>query len=283
LSRFIITEQVSISGYGNLSVLVKSGRVYTDYVDDRPKVLFTAQEVESLGIEQNLASGFNSNVSIGELANENVGLIHLDHLELSETIDDKLLGLRQVMPALSSHETQIVSRASQLSSWLSQHRYCGCCGSKTRLATEDRALVCTNCGNRIYPHLAPCVIGVVMKGDKILLGNGVRHKADLYTALAGFIEAGESAEHAFIRETKEEVGINIKDLEYVGSQSWPFPNQLMFGFLAHYESGDLQIDPKELNDAGWYSVTELPRMPGPYTIARHVINEAIRRISEAHV
>lgn len=271
--QFEITEQVLIQGLGGLSVVVKQGRIYAEDGNNGPKILFTQSELKGLGIEFHAES-----VCVGKLNGVEISLVSLDEHEPHRVSDDSLCGLRQLLPALDENETQAAARAMQLQSWLSLHRFCGRCGTPTELAFADRALVCPRCNNRMYPKLAPCVIGVVVRGDEVLLANGVRYPEKIYTALAGFIEVGESAEQAFAREVMEEVGIAIKNIEYIGSQNWPFPHQLMLAFIADYESGEIKIDEKEIVDAQWFNKSELPSIPGNYTIARKVIEEAVRRI-----
>jgi NAD+ diphosphatase len=272
--RFEITEQITTPGSGDLSVLVKEGRVFAESDESgKPKFLFQRHELESFGFGQ-----IHRSVCVGRIAGKNIGLVCLNSNTSHSIDDDNLCGLRQLLPELSFDETQAVSRAAQLDTWLSLHRYCGRCGHEAALAEDDRALVCPNCGNRMYPKLAPCVIGIVIRDNKILLAHGVRHRKDIYTALAGFVEVGESAEQAFAREVKEEVGIEVKNIEYVGSQNWPFPHQLMLAFVCDYAGGELNLDEREILDAGWYDRSDLPSLPGHYTIARSVIEEALKRI-----
>lgn len=272
--RFEITEQVTLRGFGELSVLVKNERIYAQLDrDDAPQVLFNREELVNLGI-----TNTDYSVSVGRLNGQDIGLVCIDEHSDCSIEDEELSHLRQLLPDMSSDLIQTASRATQLASWLSVHQYCGRCGTKAELAEQDRAMVCPNCDYRMYPKLAPCVIGVVVRGDEILLANGVRHRSGIYTALAGFIEVGESAEQAFKREVKEEVGIDIKGLQYLGSQNWPFPHQLMLAFVAEYESGELVLDEREIVDAAWFKKTELPSLPGNYTIARAVIEEALDRM-----
>ncbi len=272
--HFEITEQVIIEGFGDLSVLVKDGRIYADLSEpEKPQVLFNQKQLVTFGLEYPEQS-----VCLGRLNGVNVGLVCLNEHESHTIAEDTLCGLRQLLPYLPLGETQATSRATQLDTWLSLHRFCGRCGTQAVLAQGDRAMVCPECGNRMYPKLAPCVIGVVVRGDEVLLAHGVRHANGIYTALAGFVEVGETAEQAFAREVKEEVGINVKNLEYLGSQNWPFPHQLMLAFVADYDSGEIDIDENEIIHADWFKKTELPSLPGSYTIARTVIEEALNRI-----
>src|SRR5690606_28839634 len=122
----------------------------------------------------------------------------------------------------------------QIINWCDHHRFCGRCGAATQLDPIERAAVCDNCELLFYPRLSPCVIGIVERHDHCLLAHNKRFKSQKYSALSGFIEPGETAEQALAREIEEEVGIQITNIRYFGSQPWPFPGQLMLGFHADY-------------------------------------------------
>ena len=143
------------------------------------------------------------------------------------------------------------------------------------LSRSEFACLCGSCHERYYPQIAPCIIVAIRRQDKILLANHVRSRNGIYTALAGFAEVGETLEQTVAREVMEESNIRIKNLRYVASQPWPFPQSLMMAFLADYDSGELRIDPKELQDAGWYRYDALPVLPPPGTIARRLIEDTI--------
>lgn len=151
--------------------------------------------------------------------------------------------------------------ANQLDEWLSAHRFCGSCGQSTAPHATERALVCAPCERHFYPRINPCVIVLVVKEEKLLLAKSSRHNGDFYSCLAGFMEVGEAPEDTVRREVFEEVGVRISDVEYVSSQSWPFPSQLMLGFIAQYESGDITPDPSEIADAQWFEHEDLPIIP----------------------
>ena len=134
---------------------------------------------------------------------------------------------------------------------------------------------CAACGLQQYPRVAPAVIMIVHRGDEMLLAQGARFPMKIFSALAGFVEPGESLEEAVRREVREEVGVTVGDVEYFASQSWPFPNSLMVGFYAAYASGELVLDPAEIVEAGWFRSYDLPSMPGPPSIARHLIDNFV--------
>jgi len=169
-------------------------------------------------------------------------------------------------------------RAAQLLHWHGSHRYCGRCGRPTRNHEQDQARVCPDCGLTWYPRISPCVIVLVTRGDELLLARSPRFRDGMYSTLAGFIEPGESAEDALRREVREEVAVEVGAIRYFGSQPWPFPGQLMLGFLAEYASGEIAIDGHEICDAGWYHCQSLPPVPGEGTIAGRMIRSYLREL-----
>lgn len=180
--------------------------------------------------------------------------------------------LRHYLDTLNPQEFFLAGRALQLAYWLEQHRFCGRCGHANRLHDDERVMLCPNCENTAYPRISPCVIGLVHKGDTCLLAHNARFPEGRYSVLAGFVEPGESAEEALAREVKEETNIDIKNIRYVSSQPWPFPSQLMLGFVAEYAGGTIEVDGIEITDAGWYSADALPQLPPAGTISGELID-----------
>lgn len=169
--------------------------------------------------------------------------------------------LRQL---LFNNEVEVFAaagKANQLLHWYDNHRHCGRCGATTVLHGSERALVCTSCTLNFYPRINPCVIVLVIKDDEILLARHVGKASAFFSCLAGFMEAGETPEETVIREVYEEVGIEVDNIRYVRSQSWPFPSQLMLGFFADYKSGDITVDGKEIAEAFWFRSGNLPVTP----------------------
>lgn len=181
------------------------------------------------------------------------------------------LGLRSQLEILSPAYFQLAGRALQIAQWFYDHQYCGRCGRPTQQDEADRATCCGNCGLRFYPRISPCMIVLVTRGDEILLAHHQRASRVVYSTLAGFVEAGESVEDCVRREVMEEVGITVGELHYFHSQPWPFPAQLMLGFFAAYESGDINVDPKEIIDAKWFRYDELPTVPAEASVAGQLI------------
>ncbi|WP_086931808.1 NAD(+) diphosphatase [Agarilytica rhodophyticola] len=215
---------------------------------------------------------------LGTLDGEHCYAVYYDHLDAPQVEGFQWYGLRHQLGASSEEYFQLAGRALQLTRWYLEHQFCGVCGSPTSTSSVDRALVCENCEARFYPRISPCVIGLVRKGDMCLLAQGVKHPQGLYSTLAGFIEPGESAEQAFAREVGEEVGIEIKNLRYFGSQPWPFPGQLMLGFTADYAAGEICIDDDEIVDAQWFRVDSLPNIPPVSTIAGRLIQDFVEQV-----
>jgi NAD+ diphosphatase len=161
--------------------------------------------------------------------------------------------------------------------WDKNCRFCSKCRGEMKLRTDIRAKECEQCGRLEFPRLSPAIIVLIEKGDTLLLARSARFAAPFFSVLAGFVEPGESMEAAVHREVLEETGIRVKNVQYFGSQPWPFPDSLMIGFTAHYESGELQIDGEEIVEAGWYGVDNLPRIPGKLSIARQLIDSFIAK------
>lgn len=172
-----------------------------------------------------------------------------------------------------------VARAWQLVLFKRTHRYCGQCGSSMQQVDWEMAMQCHRCGHRCYPRVSPCIIVAIRKGNKILLAQGKTHKErKMFSTLAGFVESGESLEQAVHREVFEEVGVKVKNLEYFGSQPWPFPHSLMVGFLAEHESGEILVDGHEILEAHWFDADELPFIPPNLSIAGQLIEKTVAMI-----
>ncbi|MDR3087021.1 MAG: NAD(+) diphosphatase [Azoarcus sp.] len=166
-------------------------------------------------------------------------------------------------------------RARQLAAWVLQNRFCGVCGHAMDSSAAEIACVCPACGYKAYPRISPVAIGLIVRGDAILLARSPHFAPGMYSALAGFVEAGESAEDCLRREVREEAGIGIQNLRYFGSQSWPYPHSLMIGFIADYLSGELLAQEGEIEDLGWFKRDELPVLPHPASLARRMIESVL--------
>ena len=175
--------------------------------------------------------------------------------------------LRQVYGSMDEDLFVLGGRAVQIVEWDRTHQYCGRCGSKTFTKDNERAKACPECKLMNFPRLSPAVIMAVEKGNELLLARSAHFPKGMFSVLAGFVEPGETIEECVVREVKEEVGVTVGNVRYVASQPWPFPNSLMLGFTADYIEGDLNLDPVEIAEAGWFTADALPSIPGRISIA----------------
>ncbi len=192
-------------------------------------------------------------------------------LQLPNEFDS--VSLRQALEFLGPDWYTIAARAYSIITWDKNHRHCGRCGNVTVHKPDTFERICTTCSLSFYPRISPSIIVLIHQGDQILMARGSHFPPGVYGLIAGFIEAGENIEEAAHREVQEEIGIKIKNLRYFGSQSWPFPDSLMIGFIAEYASGELVINHDEIEAAGWYRFDNLPGKPSTsISIARKLIN-----------
>ena len=190
-----------------------------------------------------------------------------------------LAPLRTLLGRMPDALFSVCSRSLQLTDWKSNNKFCGVCGSKMKGHETERAMYC-ECNNiLIYPKISPCIIVLVTNGEKILLAHNKNFPGNFYSTLAGFIEAGESAEDAIHREIFEEVKVKVKNIEYFGSQSWPFPSQLMLGYHAEYSEGEIKPDGVEIDNADWFHFENLPQVPtGNISISGQLIESYINKL-----
>lgn len=199
---------------------------------------------------------------------------------LPQGLAGQLTSLRSLFSLAGADAFALAGRGTQLLDWQRNHRYCGNCGTPTRRKPGEFAMACPACGLLAYPRLTPAVMVLVLHGERLLLARSPHFPPGMFSALAGFVEPGETLEQCAVRETREEVGIEIANLRYFHSQSWPFPNSLMLAFFADYAGGSLRLDPTEIEDAGWFALSALPQLPGRLSIARRLIDEGCRLIHE---
>jgi NAD+ diphosphatase len=160
--------------------------------------------------------------------------------------------------------------------WESTSGHCPRCGTPTERIAGEWGKRCGRCRYEHYPHLHPAVIVLVKDGDRVLLARKREWAPGRYALVAGFVDNGESLEGAVAREVKEEVGVDVTDIQYVGSQNWPFPSQIMLGFIATYAGGAVAVDPDELDDARWFPTDALPDGPSRHSIARFILDTHAR-------
>lgn len=189
--------------------------------------------------------------------------------------------LRQAFELLGGEWFAVTAKAFSVLNWDKTHQFCGCCGNKTSHNPGTFERICKTCGLTFYPRISPSMIVLIKKGEHVLMARGHHFPPGRYGLVAGFVEVGESIEDAVHREVREEVGIEIKNLSYFGSQSWPFPDSLMIGFIADYSSGDIKIDYNEIEAADWYHFENLPGRPLSISIAGKLIDHFILEIKKS--
>ncbi len=188
-------------------------------------------------------------------------------------------GLRSLFLCLPEDLLAVAARAFQVADWDRSHCYCGRCGTPTREREGERAKLCPACGHVAYPRISPAMMVLVTRGTEVLLARARRFPKPMYSALAGFVEPGETIEDCIHREVREEVGIEVTGLDYFASQSWAFPHSLMIAYTARYASGELAPDGDEIADARWFPSDALPpELPSTVSIARRLIEETVARL-----
>lgn len=169
-------------------------------------------------------------------------------------------------------------RAYHVAQWRRTSVFCGTCGSRNTDALDELARLCPVCGRREYPRISPAIIILIINdNDQVLLAHNKRFTNGVYSLIAGFNEAGESLEATIVREVREEVAVEVKDIRYITSQPWPFPNSLMLGFTARHAGGTIRVDDVEIEDARWFSRDALPKLPDHGSVSRFLINQWLCR------
>jgi NAD+ diphosphatase len=187
-------------------------------------------------------------------------------------------GLRPLFSVLDDDHFALAGRALQLLQWDRDHQFCGRCGTKTEPKREERVRVCPACKLSAYPRVAPAVMALVRKQHQILLARSPHFPPGMYSALAGFVEPGESLEQCLAREVAEEVGVRIGATRYFASQPWPFPHSLMIAFVCEYASGELKPQAGEIEEANWFDLLQLPKLPSKISIARRLIDAVCQEL-----
>jgi NAD+ diphosphatase len=173
--------------------------------------------------------------------------------EVTATEGFSLVGLRDLLTVAGEEIFSLACRAVQLLDWQDKHRFCGSCGEPNQATAKEHAMTCHKCNINNYPRISPCVIVLVTRGDHCLLARNASWPTNRFGALAGYLEAGESAE----------VGVEIDNIRYVGSQSWPYPGQLMLGFIANAVTDEIKVDGIEIAEANWFRYDQLPGNTAP--------------------
>ncbi|MBE0583439.1 MAG: NAD(+) diphosphatase [Desulfofustis sp.] len=182
---------------------------------------------------------------------------------LSQKTHASFQKLRSVIPLLDSRDGELLTLAGFMSYWHARNQYCGKCGTKTKSSNAGHVRICRNesCKESYFPSMDPAVIVLVSSGERCLLGRKDEWRAGMYSTLAGFVEPGEKAEDAVVREIQEEVGIQVENVVYKNSQAWLFPGSLMLGFTAMAKEEKIILDTNELDDARWFTREEIKAKP----------------------
>jgi len=189
------------------------------------------------------------------------------------------LGLRDLFGLVETPLAALSGRAYQILEWDRNHRYCSRCGSPTEPRGDERSRVCPACRLTSYPPISPAIMILITHEGRMLLARKAAFPAGRFSALAGFVEPGETLEDTVRRETREEVGVEVKNIRYFGSQPWPFPHSLMVAFTADYAGGEIRPDGVEIEEARWFEPRELPRLPGSISISRRLIDTVAARLA----
>ncbi len=251
-----------------LFIVFQNGRLVSDLRSPEPCLLSARQLAEAGWIEC-------SRQFLGHWRNQPCYALSIDGAGQVDAMQYQTGSLYQVLGRVDDQLFALAGRASQILDWERDHRFCGRCGAPMQRDQQERAMRCAPCGTVIYPRIAPCIIVLITRGEELLLARNANFPQPMYSTLAGFIEPGETAEETLVREVHEEVGVQVKNLRYFQSQSWPFPNQLMLGFFAEYAGGDIVCDPTEIADAQWFHYRELPQIPPPVSVAGQLIRHYI--------
>ena len=182
------------------------------------------------------------------------------------------IGLRTLFSVLEDTHFALAGRALQLVDWDRTHQFCGRCGTPTEAKREERVRLCPACKLPAYPRVAPAVMGLVRRGRELLLARSPHFPPGMWSALAGFVEPGETLEQCLAREVAEEVGVQIRNIRYFTSQSWPFPHSMMIAFTCEWAGGEIRPQFGEIEEANWFDVLQLPKIPSKISIARRLID-----------
>ena len=201
-------------------------------------------------------------------------LIELDNADVFPG-DFEEHGLLDERPQLPIDLLSLGGMARMILHWQARSLFCGYCGQPTRWLAGEWGRNCDACSAHAFPAIHPCAIVLITRPGQVLLTRKSNWAPNRYSLVAGFQEFGESLEETAIREAAEETGVRVSNVRYVGSQCWPFPSQVMVGFVADYVAGEIQVDTAELEDARWFAVDDLPALPPKRSIARYILDKAL--------
>lgn len=244
--------------------IFNSSKLLVEIINDKTSIP-TAKNIEELKIST------ISKQYLGTLNSHNCYAISTNSIEV-ENDSMCFKELRSLYDYLDEDIFLLAGKAIQIIRWEENHKFCGRCGSATDTVKGEYAKACSKCGLTNYPRISPAVITAVIKDGEILLAHNKSFGGNKHSLIAGFIEPGETLEEGVQREIFEEVGIKVKNIKYFASQPWPFPNSLMVGFTAEYESGEISVDGNEIIKANWFKSFDDIELPTKVSIAREIID-----------
>jgi len=278
LERF--AEQRGDAGWLSARVLDPCARFLVLREDGRLLVTAGARILRELApAERERLAGTGEPTYLCHAAGADRFLLRVDETR-ADTIANELgaefVNLRHAGRSWPAFEAGLFAYALGVANWQSRTRYCSNCAAPLQLEAAGHRAKCTNpqCGMEHFPRTDPAVMALVRRGSEILLGRSPHFPPGMYSALAGFVEPGETLEQCIAREVLEEVGVSVTNVRYFASQPWPFPNSLMIAFFCDYAGGKISPQETEIEAAEWFDVFQLPKLPSKISIARRLIDAA---------
>ena len=231
---------------------------------------------------KNIESGKIKNLKIDEMNQSGDEYSKIKNLKPKSNENEIIFHNLFIVFEINEEVYLISGRAIQIIDWENNHQFCGRCGAKTVTMPGRRVKICPECGFKSFTRISPSIITTITKAEenengdienKLLMAKHSYHKGMGYTLVAGFLEAGETIEDAVKREVREEVGVEVEDIRYFASQSWPFPNSLMIGCTCKYKSGEIKVDGSEIVDAKWFSKEEIDNPPLDISIFSRLVED----------
>jgi len=240
------------------------------FVYQENKIALTSQH--RLPVVNQEISSLNQAYCFGYMHEQQCLLLDNDILNIDILKNYQFIEARRSHQFLEKEYFTAVGIGNHVHHFRNTHRFCGQCGALTLDKMDEQALICSSCTRVMYPKISPCAIVLITRGEEILLARSPHFLPNVMSLLAGFVGIGETVEQTVVREVKEEVSIEIGNIQYICSQPWPFPDALMLGYTAKWVSGEIKIDNHEIEQAAWFHKDNLPLLPNKMSIARYLID-----------